>query len=112
MQDLLPVALVGALVYTVINFLKLVTNRQWSGVATQVCTWLGGVIVVVIASRSSFGPSVNVAGVALSSANAADLALIGLSASSLFSAFYDVKRAIDNTDSASTPPLLPSPQTE
>ena len=107
MEQLLPVALVGALVYALINFLKQLTNKQWSAALTQVCTWLGGVIVVVLASRSSFGPNVVVAGVPLSAANAADLAIIGLSASSLFSAFYDFKRAVDNTDSASTSSLLP-----
>lgn len=108
MEQVVPVALLGALVYAIINFLKALTNRQWNAVVTQATVWIAGLAVVWLGAHTSFAGQIVFAGTSLAAANAGDLVLFGLSAASLFSFGNDFKKAIDGTDSAKTPPLLPS----
>lgn len=102
-----PVLLLGTLVFTVINFLKFLRGRDWNAALTQLCVWIGGVTVVWLFALTQFAGSVRLGGIALSQADWASLVFIGLLASSLLSTINEVKKAIDTTDTAVTPTLLP-----
>lgn len=109
MIEFVPVLALLALVYAVINFLKEVTNKQVNAVVTQLITWVAGVVGVWLFSESDFGSAIAVGetGYTLSNINFSSLILVGLTIGSLAMVAYDLKKAIDRTDSAVAPKLLP-----
>jgi len=104
-----PLVAMGALVFTIINFLKNLTNRQWSAVLTQLAAWAAGVVVVMLFAQTDWADTITFGGVALSSLNGASQFVIGLMAASIFGVVREVVKAIDSTDSAAKPPLIPPP---
>lgn len=87
-----PVAILGALIYTVVEFIKNVLGRDWERARTQALVWATGIAVMLIASQSTIAGGVEVAGVKLGTANVFDLVLIGMQASSLFSTARSLTR--------------------
>lgn len=106
-MEVLSVISLTALVYTLTQWLKSVTNGQWNAVLTQVVAWAAGVIGVVLYAHSAWGPGVHVGSVSLASLNGVSQVLVGLGVASTASAAHDAKKAVDNSDSAATPPLIP-----
>lgn len=105
-MELVPLALLGALVYKFVDFLKYAKVRDWNAAGTQVIAWVGGVIAITLFANSDFASSIDLGGQTLTSLNFVSQVIIGMSATSLFSAFYDLKSSLDNTDSAKTPALI------
>lgn len=103
-----PLAAMGALVFTLINFLKMVTNKQWSPALTQLISWVAGIIVVVGFAQTDWADTVTFGDRALSSLNGSSQLVLGLMAASLFGVVKEVTKAIDGSDSAAKPPLIPS----
>lgn len=101
-----PLAAMGALVFTLINFLKMVTNKQWSPVVTQLISWGAGVLVVVLFAQTDWADTVMFGDRALSSLNGSSQFVLGLMAASIFGVVKEVTAAIDNTDSAAKPHLF------
>ncbi len=109
-MEAVPLALLGALVYKFVDFLKFVKVFDWNAAGTQLIAWAAGIGAITLFANSNFSAEIIFGGQSIGSLNFVSQAIIGLSATSLFSAFYDVKRALDNTDSARTPSLI-SPRT-
>ncbi len=109
-MEFAPLALLGALVYKFVDFLKFVKVGDWNAAGTQAIAWLAGILAITLFANSDFSAGINFGERSLGSLNFISQVVIGLSATSLFSAFYDVKRALDNSDSARTPSLI-SPNT-
>ncbi len=107
-MEFAPIALLGALVYKFVDFLKFVKVGDWNSAGTQAVAWLAGILAITLFANSDFSTGIEFGGQSLASLNFVSQVVIGLSATSLFSAFYDVKRALDNSDSAKTPPLISS----
>ncbi len=107
-MEFAPLALLGALVYKFVDFLKFVRVKDWNSAGTQAVAWLAGILAITLFANSDFSSGIDFGGQALGSLNFVSQVIVGLSATSLFSAFYDVKRALDNTDSAKTPALISS----
>lgn len=97
-----------ALILKVVDFLRLFINIKTnvSGVLTQFLAWVGGVVSVVVFAATDFGNSVSVSGVTLDKASGATLVIVGVMLGSAASVVVDIKQSIDNSDSASKPPLL------
>lgn len=110
MLDFVPVVALLALTYSGINWLKELTNKQWNAVVTQISTWVAGIVFVWLFSESDFGGGIAIGdtGYTLGSINTASLVLVGLSVGALATLAYDLKSAIDKTDTAKTPTLMPS----
>lgn len=102
-----PLAAMGALVFTLINFLKNVTNRLWSPVITQLISWAAGILVVMLFANTTWADTVTFGDSTLGSLNGTSQLVIGLMAASLFGVVKEVTKAIDQSDSASKPPLIP-----
>lgn len=108
-MDFGAAALIGALVYSVINFLKYVRARDVNAAGTQLCVWVAGVGVVFLASTAAVTNQFVFNGTALVHMDTGSKIIIGLMASSLFATVpHDLKKAFDNSDSAATPPLIRS----
>lgn len=105
-MEFAPLAFLGALVYKFVDFLKFVKARDWNAAGTQAIAWFAGIIAITLFAHSNFADGINLGDRSLSSLNFVSQVIVGLSATSLFSAFYDAKRAVDRTDSAKTPALI------
>jgi Na+/proline symporter len=98
-----------ALLWKVVDWLRMV--RGWpgtrSGVVTQLLAWAGATVVVFLYGASDFG-TFEVPGtqLLLSDLGGWSKVILGLAIGSTASVAVDVKQAVDNTDTASKPPLL------
>jgi predicted solute-binding protein len=106
MLPVAPIVLLGALVYTFTSFLRYVSGRQWSSALTILVAWAGGVGSVFLFAETQFGDQVRVGTVAVASFNLSTKLLIGFLASSLFAAFRDLTKAVDNTQTTKMPSLI------
>lgn len=105
-MEFVPLVLLGALVYKFVDFLKYLRVGDWNAAGTQAIAWVAGIVAVILFAATDFGKSIDVGGQALSDLNFASTLVIGLSATSLFSTVYDLKSAVDRTDSGKTPALV------
>lgn len=101
-----PLIAMGALVFQTINFLKALTNKNWSGAVTQAVAWVAGVVVVTLVARTDYASGVVFGDRPLDQLNGASRIMLGLMASSLLGVVNEVKKAIDTTDSARQPALF------
>lgn len=104
-SSLIGVALVAALALKFTDFLKFLSVKDWKSATTQLLTWGGAFVVIVLVAHSSLASTVVIQGLHLYHASWADQLLAALLLGSFGSLLYDYKAAIDNTDSASTPTL-------
>lgn len=103
-----PLAAMGAIVYTLINLLKNARAGLWSPVTTQLIAWFAGVMVVVLFAQTDWADTITFGDSALSSLNGSSQFVIGLMAASLFGVVAEVIKAVDGNDSAAKPPLIPN----
>jgi len=90
-----------------LDFAKFLRAKDWNAVFTQVSAWAIGVAVLWVAGTAEVfkGVVIPALDTSIGSLDAGGLFLVGLSLTSLLSTVYDFKKALDNTDSAKTPPL-------
>lgn len=106
-MEFIPLTAMGALVFTLINFLRSLTNKDFKSAMTQLIAWVAGVVVVLFVAQTDFASGVVIGDKALDVIDGFGLVFIGLMASSIFGVATSAIKAIDNTDSAKTPPLFP-----
>ena len=107
-MPLTPVVLLGTLVFTFVNLLRFLLARNWSAVITQVIAWLAGVVGVFVFRATQFAGGIKVGDTPLDKLNFWSTFLLGLLATSLLSTVNEIKKAIDNKDTARIPALLPN----
>lgn len=105
-MDFAPLLAAIALIWKLVDFAKHVRVRDTDAVVAQVAVWAAGVGVMFLLRETDFAGGVEIAGASLSALNWASVLLVGLSVGSTASAAYDIKRAIDNSDSAAQPSLV------
>jgi hypothetical protein len=101
-----PLVGVGTLVFTFVNFLTYLRSKNWNGVVTQLIAWAAGIAGIFIASGTQFAPQVKFGSQALSGMDPWTKIFLGLIATSILSTVNEVKKAIDNKDSAQKAPLI------
>jgi hypothetical protein len=102
-----PLLALGTLVFTVVNFLKFVKAKDWNAAVTQGIAWIAGVVVVALFAQTQFAEQLRVGTLRFSQMTFATQLFFGLIATSLLSTLNEFKKAIDNTDTAGTPSLIP-----
>jgi hypothetical protein len=107
-MSLSPLVAVGTLVFTFVNFLTYLRSRNWNGVITQLIAWAAGIAGIFIAAETQFAAQVKFGTRALSGMNPWTKVFLGLIATSILSTVNEIKKAIDNNDSARKAPLLRS----
>ncbi len=103
------VGLVGlvAVIWKVVDFLKYLTSGDWNGAATQASVWASALVVSLLAREAEPFSGIGVVGSTFGDLGWPALVLFALGIGSTASGLVDVKKALDNTDSAAVPPLLP-----
>jgi hypothetical protein len=103
---IVPLALLGATIYSLINFFKLITNKDWNGSVTMLVTWLAGIIGVFIVAASALGKGISINGTDLTAIDIWSKIILGIEATSLFAVVpYKVIAAIAK-QGVKEPPLF------
>jgi hypothetical protein len=108
-MEFVPLLVIAALVKKALDTLKFLTNQDWNAVLTQVVAWAVGVAAVFAVAHSDFGSDLVVAGHALAGLNGWSLSLVGAQIASAASLAWDTLKAVDNHNTAATPPLTGLP---
>jgi cobalamin synthase len=104
--------LLGALTLKLVDFFKYLRNSDWNGILSIALSWGAGIVAVWVFSKSQWGDEVKIGNESLDSLGDFSTILLGLIVPSIASVLYDAKKAIDRTDSASTPRLTPTAERE
>jgi hypothetical protein len=108
MEALVPILLL-ATVFAFTNWLKSIAARDWNAVITVLVVWSGGFVIVWIAAQTvTLGNFAPLGTVPLKLMRTADLFFIGLNIGSGGVLANEFKKAFDRSDTATTPPLVPS----
>lgn len=107
-MDFAPLLAAIALIWKIVDTVKYARARNVDAIVTQLGVWLAGVGVVLLLAATDFANGIEVAEFSLDKLNIASLVLLGLTIGSSASVAVDVKKAIDNTDSAAVPSKAPS----
>lgn len=102
-------AVLAAFVKKFVDFLRSLRGRDTNAVVTQLVAWVGGVVVVFLASHVDFASAVEVGNMSLDQLSGWAQAALGVLLGSGASIAQDVLKAVDNTQSESKPKLVPAP---
>jgi hypothetical protein len=91
-----------------VDFIRYLVNGNWNGVVTQLVAWALGIGAVFLFANSDFAEEIPVGSAhTLGTLGAASLIIVGMSAASTFGVVSDVRKAVDNSDTARIPHLIP-----
>jgi hypothetical protein len=99
-MDIELAVLIGAMSWTAVSFLKYLRAAQY---------WDAATLAVVVGVSVAVAFLVKAAGFALAGANAAEVVVVGYMAGSVSRSLYELKKAIDTSDSAKEPKLFTAP---
>lgn len=89
-----------AVIWKAIDFLKALRNAEWNTVVTQAIVWVGAIAILFLFRETSYAATISIGGSNLGAQTGWDVAAVGLAFGSAASATFDIKKSIDNTDSA------------
>jgi hypothetical protein len=104
-------AILGAFILKAVDLVKSFVQGlrgDWNGFLTIFLTWAVGVAAVWLFTKTAWGDEVKLGDQTLDQLNFSAKLVLGLAAPSVASILYDAKKAVDKTDTASTPRLTPS----
>lgn len=104
--------ILGAFILKLVDFVKYLMKADWNGILTLGVTWVVGFIAVQIFIETQWGDEVTVGNDTLDQLSTMSKIVFGLAAPSIAAVLYDAKKAVDNTDTASTPRLLAGDEAE
>ena len=98
----------GAFILKLVDLVKYFIEGirgDWNGFFTLTLTWVVGFVAVMLFIKTQWGDEIKVGDQTLDQLNTEAKIVFALAAPSIASLLYDAKKAVDNTDSASTPKL-------
>lgn len=96
------------LILKLIDFLRYARAGDVNGVLTQLTTWGAGVLVIVLVAQTDWAAGIQVGEFNLATLGFWSLVFYGMSAGSAASLAKDTLKAVDNTNSAAIPTLIPT----
>lgn len=104
----IPVLAMAALTLKVIDFVRYLRAADVNGITTQLAAWVAGVVVVLLVAQTDWADGITVGDMNLHTLGFWSLVFYGLSAGSAASFAKDSLKAVDNTNSAALPVLVPT----
>jgi len=95
----------GALVLKFVDFLKYLKNWDGNGMVTILLGWVAGVAAVQLTRVTDWADEIKIGAETVDKLDFGSQLVLGLVATSVAAVIYDFKKAVDNTDTASTPRL-------
>ena len=96
----------GALILKLVDFAKYVRHGNVNGIVTIIAGWVIGFVAIKLTRATDWSDEIKFGTESLKDLNLGSQLVLALVATSVAGVLYDVKKAVDNTDSASTPPLV------
>jgi hypothetical protein len=103
----IPTVAMAVLTLKIIDLLRYARVPDINGVLTQLSAWIAGVLVVLLAAQTDWARSINIGDKNLHTLGFWSLVFYGLSAGSTASLAKDTLKAVDNSNSAAIPTLVP-----
>jgi hypothetical protein len=104
----IPVLAMAALTLKIIDFVRYCRAADSNGITTQLASWFAGVVVVLLVAQTDWADGIAVGSMSLGKLGFWSLVFYGLSAGSAASVAKDTLKAVDNTNSAAIPTLVPT----
>ncbi len=82
-------------------------SEAWSGLLTLLLGCAAGIGVVFLMANTTWSDEIKLGGGTLKTLPSTSLIALGLVVTSIAALLFDAKKAVDGTDTASTPKLLP-----
>lgn len=108
-MEFIPTVAMVLLTVKIIDFLRYARAADFNGVLTQLFAWVAGVLVVLLAAQTDWASGINIGDKNLHTLGFWSLVFYGLSAGSSASVAKDTLKAVDNSNSAAIPVLVPTP---
>ena len=105
-MEFVPAIAMMALIWKSVDLIKSLKAGATNQVVSIILTWVVSVAVVLLYAQTQWADGIAVADRALSDLNIWSQIVVGLNIAGGAGALYDLKKSIDNTDSAATPRLL------
>lgn len=105
-NEFAPLLAMAALVFSLINFLRFLSGKDYKSAVTQLTVWVGGVVVAFLVAQTDFASGISVGDLPLDQLNGWSLLFVGLSIGSTGSVVNELRGAIDNSDSTRKPSLV------
>jgi hypothetical protein len=102
----------GALILKLVDFLKYLRNADWNGVVTLLLGWVAGVVAIQMIRLTDWDKEIKIGALSVDQLDFQSQLVLGFVATSVAAVIYDFKKAVDNTDTASTPRLGPDAEKE
>lgn len=107
-MDFLPVVAMAALTLKLIDLARYGRAGDVNGIVTQLASWTAGVLVVLLVAQTDWADGIEIGDMNLSTLGFWSLVFYGMSAGSAASVVKDSLKAVDNTNSAAIPTLVPT----
>lgn len=105
-MEVVTVLTLAALGWKLTSFAKLLSAKDWNGALTTVIPWASMLVVLLLASQEDHLAGITVWGeINLGTLSFSGLVLAAMSLGSSGSVGYDIKSALDGSDSAKEPEL-------
>lgn len=106
-MEFIPTVAMGVLTLKLIDFVRYARGADLNGIITQLAAWFVGVLVVLLVAQTDWAAGIAVGNMNLHTLNFWSLVFYGLSAGSGASLVKDALKAVDNSNSAAIPTLMP-----
>jgi hypothetical protein len=107
-MEFLPVVAMAALILKLIDFLRYCRAADVNGITTQLAAWIAGVLVVLLVAQTDWADGISIGDMSLGTLGFWSLVFYGLSAGSTASFVKDTLKAVDNSNTAAIPVLVPA----
>lgn len=97
-MDPTTIAALAFLVKKFVDVLKMASSKDMKGFISQLLSWVVGILIFYVASRTQWAAALVVSGVKLSDANLWSIVLLGLLLGSFASVSNDVVKRVEKKD--------------
>ncbi len=106
-MEFIPVVAMATLTLKLIDFLRYARGADTNGMLTQLCSWVAGVLVVLLVAQTDWADGIAIGDMSLATLGFWSLVFYGLAAGSGASAVKDFFKSVDNSNSSAIPVLVP-----
>ncbi len=106
-MEFLPAVAMVTLILKLIDFMRYARGGDVNGMLTQLSTWVAGVLVILLVAQTDWAKDIPIGDYSLGTIGFWSLVFYGMSAGSAASLAKDTLKAVDNTNSAAIPVLVP-----
>lgn len=93
----------SAIAWKITSFVKFLLAYDWTSAKSQATVWIGGIVVAFLAAQADVATGTKIGEYTLSTLDWQSLVLLGLTVGSFAGVGYDLKKAVDNSDTAEEP---------